>query len=315
MRLRPFFRSFHLLLLILPVSLLAQQPGQTAPPPPTAPTLPPSGTAGAPSTAAVAAPTHPEHPKDPYILEDGGFSIEPIYWLNKAQPKLYSGPNAVAVGDFDYDGNANNSVGGEIGIPAGPQNTLRFSYFRVQGNSNATLTQGETIFSEVYNTGDYLTAGSRIQDFKVSWDYLSYNWYRKPGTIRLKTLYELQYLTVSTNFAAPFKAVTTDSSGNTDYNTATGSENLIFPTFGLELEQTLHSHIRWEAKASGFGIPKHADLWDAEGSIGYRVSGFELLAGGRAFHFKNSPQGAQYFVDTLSGVFVGIRYYWGGFSR
>jgi hypothetical protein len=249
------------------------------------------------------------------MLEDGGFSIEPIYWLNSAQPKLYGGAAATAPGDFDYGGSAKDSVGGEIGIPAGPQNTLRFSYFRVQGNSNATLGQAQTIFSEAYSTGDYVEASYRLQDFKVSWDYLSYNWYRKAGTLRLKTLYEVQYVTTSTNLLAPFKAIGTDSSGNTDYNTATGSENLILPSFGLELEQTTRSHFRWEVKASGFGIPHHAALGDAQGSIGYRLKEFEILAGGKAFYFKNSPQGAQYFADTLSGVFVGIRYYWGGFAR
>ncbi len=257
------------------------------------------------------APNTPVTPKDPYILEDGGYSIQPVYWLNHAQPNLNTGSTATAVTNFDYTGNANYSVGGEIGVPAGPQNTLRFSYFRVQGNSNTTLSQAETIFSEAYSTGDYVTGGYRLQNFKLTWDYLSYNWYKKPGTLRLKTLYELQYTTISGNFAAPFKAVTTDSSGNTDFNTATGSKNLIYPTFGLELEQAIGHRFRWEARASGFGLPHRAALWDAQATLAYRVGrSVEIMAGEKAFHLKTSPRQDAYFADTLSGAYVGVRYYW-----
>lgn len=152
---------------------------------------------------------------------------------------------------------------------------------------------------------------THIQSAKISWDYLSYTWYRHSGKIRLKILYELQFTTISSNFDAPFKPVTTDSSGNTDYNTANGSKNVFDPTFGLELEQALGRHFRWELKGSGFGIPHRADIWDAQANVAMRVHNFELIAGGKAYHFKTSPQGAQYFTDTLSGAFVGLRYYWG----
>lgn len=299
MRFRSFSNLFVVFWFALPATVLAQQaqPGQA------------TSTESSATTAATALAQKPS--TDPSIIEDGGFSIEPIYWLNRQQPELHGGESATAVGDFNYPGDANYSIGGQIGIPAGPQNTLRFSYFRVQGNSTATLTQDQTYFSEAYNTGDYLEGGYRLEDFKVSWDYLSYNWEKKSGKLRLKTLYELQYITISTNFNAPFKPVTTDSSGNTDYNTATGSKNMIWPSFGLELEQRLSRHLRWEGKASGFGFPHHAALWDAEGAIGYRAHDFELLLGGRAFHFKTSPQSDAYFIDTLAGAYVGVRYYWG----
>lgn len=250
-------------------------------------------------------------PQEPDVIEDGGFSIEPIYWLNRAQPRLRGGATDTAFSDADYPGHANPSVGGEIAIPAGKSNTLRISYFRVQGNANTTETQDATIFGESYVPGDYLVANYRLQSAKISWDYLSYTWYKPSGKIRLKTLYELRYTTVSTNFAAPLKAVTTDSSGNTDYNTAQGSRNLLEPTFGLEFEEALGHHFRWEAKASGFGVPHRADIWDAEGSVSYRVRQFELLAGEKAFHFKDSPGATQYFTDTLSGAYVGLRYHWG----
>lgn len=250
-------------------------------------------------------------PQEPYIIEDGGLSIEPIYWLNRAQPSLSGGAAATSFEGLAYPGHAKAALGGELGIPAGRSNTLRFSYFRVQGNANSTLTQDASLFSEGYTAGDYLTSSYTIQIAKISWDYLGYTWYKRSGKIRLKTLYEAQFVTVSTNIDAPLKPVTTDSSGNTNDNTAHGSKNLIYPTLGVEFEQALGHHFRWEVKGSGFGIPHRGDIWDAQADLALHVGQVEILAGGKAFHFKTSPQSEQYFTDTLSGAFVGIRYYWG----
>ncbi len=250
-------------------------------------------------------------PEEPAVLEDGGLSIEPIYWLNRAQPDLKGGATATGFGSIDYSGNANYSIGGELSFPAGHSNTLRISYFRVQGNSNTTLTQDASFFGEAYNTGDYLSYGYRLQNAKISWDYLSYTWHKPSGNIRLKTLYEVQYDTISSTFYAPFKPVTTDASGNTDTNIGNGSHNVILPTFGLELEEALGRHFRWEVKGSGFGLPYRSDIWDAQADIAVRFGSVEVLGGERAYHFKSSPKGNEYFADTLSGAYVGVRYYWG----
>jgi uncharacterized membrane protein len=102
------------------------------------------------------------------------------------------------------------------------------SYFRVQGNSNTTVSETASIFSEAYNPGDYIVANYLVQSAKISCDYLSYTWYKPSSKIRFKTLYELQFVNVSSNLDAPFKPVTTQSSGNTDYNTANGSKSLIY---------------------------------------------------------------------------------------
>ncbi|MGH9697135.1 MAG: hypothetical protein ACRD5Z_23530, partial [Bryobacteraceae bacterium] len=160
----------------------------------------------------------PPPPKEPAILEDGGFSIQPIYWFSKEQPALHGGKLATTFEGLDYPGNSNRPLGGEIGIPTGHSNTLRFSYFRVQGNANSTAAQDVGLFGEGFKAGDYLSANYLIQSAKISWDYLSYTW-RTPRThIHLKTLYELQYVNVGTNISAPFKAATTDATGNVDLN-------------------------------------------------------------------------------------------------
>lgn len=245
------------------------------------------------------------------MLEDGGFSVEPIYWLNRAQPSLHGGAAATEFGSLPYPGDANRSLGAEVSFPAGRSNSLRFSYFRVQGNGNSTIPETADIFSEGYDAGDYVTASYNLQSFKASWDYLSYSWNNRAGKIRFKTLYEVQYDTISTTVFAPFKAQVTDSSGTTDTNVANGSKSLILPTLGVEFEQGIGRHFRWEAKGSGFGIPHHANIWDAQADIAVRVAQFEIIAGEKAYHFKTSSRADEYFVDTLSGAFVGIRYYLG----
>ena len=253
-------------------------------------------------------PTSPPPAPDPKILEDGGISIEPIYWLNQQQPSLFGGKQATDYANLPFFGKSKKAFGGEIGIPAGHANTLRFSYFRVQGNSNSILGRDEIIFSESYAAGDYMAASYRIQSAKISWDYLSYTF---KNHVRFKTLYEVQWVTVSANMVAPFAPITTDSSGTTDNNTATGSKNLVYPTLGGELEQRLAKNVRWEVKGSAFGLPHHALIWDTQADIALRVSSVELLVGGRSYHFKTSPNSDQYFTDTIQGAFVGLRYYWG----
>ena len=127
----------------------------------------------------------------------------------------------------------------------------------------------------------------------------------------MKTLYELQYVNIGTNTLAPLVPITTDASGNTDTNSSSGSANLILPTLGMGLESALGRHFRWEVKASGFIIPHHGEIYDAQAEIAWRAGPVEVVGGERAFHFKTSPQADQYFTDTLGGEYVGVRYYWG----
>lgn len=283
-----------------------QQPVQPAPPAQTAPS------SASPAPAAQSA----RPPEEPNVLEDGGFSIEPIYWMNKWQPGLKGGASAANAGsgfqNLDYPGNSDYGLGAEAGIPTGHSNTLRVSYFRVLGNANSTVgANGTTVYSEPYSAGDYLVQHYNLQMIKISWDYLSYTWRRKSGNIHFKTLYEFQYVNFGTSLYAPFVPITTDAAGNTDTNSSSGSQHVFLPTLGGELEQSLGGKFRWEIKGSGFGIPHHSVIWDAQADIAFRLNKFELIAGEKAYHFKSSPQGDQYVEDTLQGVFVGLRYYVG----
>jgi hypothetical protein len=293
------------------LTALSQCFGQQSAPLPT-----PAGQSAQPAQPASTQPLQAAQqqgppPPEPYILEDGGFSIEPMYWFNRAQPSLTGGATATSYGNLSYPGNGKNGLGGQASMPLGRSNTLRLSYFRVQGNANSTLAQDSTVLGEAFSAGDYINASYTIQSAKISWDYLGYTWNKRSGKIRLKELYEAQFVTISTTAYAPFAAVTTDSSGNTNYNIGSGSKDIIYPTLGLELEQAMGHRFRWELKGSGFGWPHHADIWDAEATVAFRIGSVEILGGEKAYHFKTNPQSDAYFADTLSGAYVGVRYYWG----
>jgi hypothetical protein len=304
--------SFSIILGLISGPLRAQD----SPPPAQAPVqpaaAPPAPAAAAPASQPVVMPSPPPPVKDPYVLDDGGLYIEPFYWLNRAQPSLQAGFAATAPGFFGYNGNAKGGIGGEIGIPAGRSNTLRVSYIRIQGNGNATLAQDATIFGEAYTSGEFINATYKIQALKMSWDYLSYSWHKPSTIIRLKTLYEVQYINTGINMSAPFFTPTTDASGNTDYGTASGTKSVILPTFGLAMGSTFGKYFRWDIRGSGFGLPHRSDIGDVQGSIAIRLGKVELIAGERFFHFKTSPKSDEYISDTLQGVFAGLRFAWKG---
>jgi len=249
----------------------------------------------------------PPPAKDPYVLEDGGLYFQPMYWLNKAQPSLRGGKTATSFGNFDYSGNAKASLGGEIGIPAGRSNTLRISYFRVQGNTSLALGQATAILSQAYSAGDYINANYKTQAVKISWDYLSYTWHKPSTAIHLKTLYEVQYVSTKINTAAPLKAISADTSGTTNDNTATGSKSVVLPTFGMAIGSQLGKYFRWDLRGSGFGLPHKGGIGDAQASIAVRLGIVELIAGERFFYFKTSPGSNLFVTDTLQGVFGGLR--------
>jgi hypothetical protein len=220
---------------------------------------------------------------------------------------MFAGSQATEYGDLAFVGKSKKPLGFEIGVPAGRANTLRLSYFRVQGNTNSTAGQDETLFAEAYAAGTFLAASNRIQSAKLSWDYLGYTF---KNHVRFKELYEVQWVGASTSISAPLLGTTTDAAGNTNTNSSSGTKNIFLPTFGGELEQQFNKRLRWEVKGSAFGFPHHAYIWDTQADLAIRViPAVELFVGGRAYHFKTSPNSDQYFTDTLEGAYVGVRYY------
>lgn len=252
------------------------------------------------------------------MIEDGGISLELDYWLARDTPTTRGGSGAFVTypSDLVFPGNSKYAAGGTLSFPAGKQNSLRFSYFRVQGQGETTLSQPLTLYTTDYAAGDQLNNNYLIQGAKLSWDYLSYT-FHNPGHfngLRFKTLYELQFVNIGSNSDSPNEEAIVNS-GTTAYLSqssflASGSKSIVMPTFGGELEHELGKHFRWEMLASGFGIPHHGVIWDGQADIAVRFGKTEAFLGYRALHFETSSSSSdQYYKETLSGAYAGLRYY------
>jgi len=302
-------------------SMMAQEkapaPDQTpaaAQPPPTGqpqqqPGQPMPQGAGIPPTMTVAPATLPP-PKDPYVLEDGGFYLEPFYWLNGGQPRLRGGLTATNIGDLQFNNKRDPAMGVEVGVPAGRGNTVRVTVFRTEGFGNVTLKKDAIIFGEPYTAGEFLNATYKTQVIKASWDYLSYTWRKPTATIHLKTLFEAQYITTRFATAAPFVAGSLDTTNNN--NLASGSKSLVLPTLGMALGSQFGKYFRWDVRASGFGIPQRGAIGDVQATVAVRVSKVEVLVGEKLLYFKTSPRTDMYTNNTMQGVYGGLRFVWNG---
>jgi hypothetical protein len=264
---------------------------------------------------SVASPSPQAPPKQveaPYLLEDGGISVEPFYWLTTIPPALPAmrggAASSYSNADLNFPGVIRDSPGMVASIPAGRQNTVRISYFRTLGHGDEAAPSDLVLLGTTFSQGWWLVTDHRIQDVKVSWDFLTYPLTPGPTRLRIKTLWEAQWLWIHSDIDAPYAPVTTSSSGTTS-NYGSMTKNIIFPTLGGELEQAPFRHFRYEVKASGFGIPHHADIWEAEGAVALRFGKVELLVGEKAFHYKTSPKSDEYFAETLSGPYAGLRWY------
>jgi hypothetical protein len=240
---------------------------------------------------------------------DGLFSLELYYLETIAQPALRQGTASTDTktpGNLNLPRKAVANPGAVFSFPAGRENTLRVSYFRLQGRGDMVAARDFALFSEGYSAGDFLATRYTLQNAKVSFDYLSYPYPPEDSKFRFRLLFEGQYTTIQTTINAPRK---TDTAGNPAPITGQGSKWFIYPTLGGAVERALSKHFRVEVKATGFAIPHHAAIWDAEASAAYRHGKVEFLLLAKAFHFKTSPKQDEYMKATLPGVGVGLRWY------
>ncbi len=280
--------------------------GQDTPPP----QQPPPTVPGTPPTAKpkVEVPPEPQGqpskapPPERDTLGDS-ISIMPFYWYTTQQPDLHKGHGSASTttlpGEFNFNGHLKYAYGGVITIPTTRENSLQFTYFRRLDQGNTVLGTEHSYFGQVFAAGDVVAAHYTIQSFKLSWNYLTYPYPSAGAKFRLKTLWEVQYATIKSNFDAPADA---------NASPAEGRKSIVLPTLGLGIEYHASKHVVFEAKGSGFGIPHHADIWDTEANLVFRASHFELVAGGKAWHFKTSPQGDYYYTATMIGPYGGLRY-------
>ncbi len=216
--------------------------------------------------------------------------------------------NATSPGSLNYTGKLQRSPGARVSIPVSKNGTVRFSYFKANSFTGLTSAPGNlNLFAQGIAGGDVLATSSDLEGFKLSYDYLTYFWKRGNSELRLKTLYEVQRISVNSE-VDDFQVDTTGALVN--INPIIASQSVFLPTFGLGLEHTLSRHFRWEARGTGFGLLHRGDIVDAEAQLAFRVSHFEVLGGARWLHFKTNPTAAQYTIETMYGPYVSLRYYW-----
>jgi len=288
---------------------------QTAPPAAPAPAVP-APTTQTPATPAQTQETPAPPPAKPPVLHDTGgdvISIEPMFWLTRTSPNTVLGAALVSPsvssgvtpqttpGNLEYPGGSRYGLSGVVTIPTGKENNLQFSYFQVSGDGDTFAPTNMVIFTNPFAQGDLLVTTFKVENFKLSWNYLNYPFPSAGAKFRFKTLWEFQYLKIQSTIGAP---------GDPNAVTSIATHSIFFPTIGPGIEYHPYKHLRLELKISGFGIPHHADIVDAEGLAVVTAGRLEVSFGGKGYHFKTSPQANEYFYQTLWGPAVGVRWMW-----
>ncbi len=290
--------------LLFPLTALAQAPPQAPVPqeqPPSQnttqrpPQVPPTGKK----------PTVPDYP-DPrsFTLCVWGWVVIP-----GNGPDIIGGQAATGYETLNSLGKDHNTPGIDISVRVTRTAVISFEGFLSKGDGSQTAPADTTIFATTYSKGDFLNTQYQITALKLSYDDLLYPFKFPVARFRVKSLWEAQFVSSQGTIDAPFKANTTDSSGNLISNASSGTRTIILPTFGAAVEYALTPHVLLRADASGFGLPHRADIWDAEAYVSYRRKKLEFRGGYKILHFKSSPQIDEYMIGTVQGGFVGVRYH------
>lgn len=238
------------------------------------------------------------------------FSIQPIYWLSSLNTDLRPANEFGAQprsGTLDFPASKPRAVGGMVTIPAGGANMVRLSYFEVRRQLGVVRAPTAlSLFKSDASAGDDIVTSVQMSRLKVSFDYLTYFIKRGNSEFRVKTLWEIQRLGVTTDVTIlavqPDKTIIPADAG--------GEFNIIYPSVGIGLEHTMGRHFRWEAKASGMTLGrKKSTLGDADANAALRFGRIEFVAGARFLYFRSSLNAEHRGLGTMYGPYAGIRYY------
>ena len=288
-------RVFPLAVALMAMPVLAQVTPETSPP-----QAPQAAPAAAKPKVAV-----PDYP-DPRTITIGAF-----YWLTQgAQPSIYGGSQALDYETIRDIGKPKKSPGIEASVPITRTGELKFEFSRMKGDGNQTAPAALDIFTQGINQGDYLATQYQIQHAKLYLDDLLFPHKFPVAKFRVKSLWEVQWVQIKNTIDAPYVDAAGVTAGTDAVETATGTKNVILPTFGLAAEYALTPHILFRLDGSGFGLYHKADMWDANATLSFRKGPIEVMGGAKALHFKTSPNNVEYESATFTGAFVGLRYHW-----
>ncbi len=289
-----------------------QQPATQAPAPQQPPPQqPPAEGTPQPEARPLRLPPPPPKIVDVRMPGEAGWNIGVIGWLPVGQMFVDKGHAATFTdpSKLQLAGSATASFGAEFGVAAGLHNSIRFTYFSAKRSGTTTAPNNLTIFSQPYIQGDQLSTNGKLSDYKLSYEFLTLPYPVEARHFRLKTLWQVQYITMNTIFDAPIKSSTPDSTGAFTSYAAQGSKSFITPSLGLGIHEYASRNFRLEANVSGFMFPHSFQLLDSDATIAYRAGHLEFRAGGKAFIFRTSPKTDYFYRGTVGGAFVGIRWY------
>ena len=289
----------------------AQAPAQQQPPPPTPQPQEPQPADQQPGTGRLKLPPAPPKVTDVRMPGEAGWFIGLTGWLPTGNVYLDKGKEVsfTASSLLKMQGRAKNSFGLDFGVAAGLHNSLRFSYFYSKKSGSTVIGNDLVVFSQPYYKGDEVSTSSVLSNYKISYEYLTWPYPVEARHFRFKTLYQVQYVVMKGVFDAPIKSATPDTSGTlTDYSTR-GSKSFITPAFGVGIHQYASRNFRFEANATGFGLPGKWYLIDTDAVIAYRAGKIELRGGAKGFVFRTSTNSDYFYRGTMGGLFVGLRWY------
>jgi hypothetical protein len=231
-------------------------------------------------------------------------------WLPFGTPIVDKGHGSSWSGlsNFHLPGKPKILPSAEIGLAIGLHNSLDFSYFSTKASGNATAPTPLVLFTQSYTKGDLLATTDKVQDLKLSFAYLTWPYPVGSRHFRLRTLWQVHYLWVKSDYDAPVRSATPDSTGFLNSYAATGSKQILSPTVGLGLTEYASRNFRIELNVAGFDVPHHFAIGDADAFAAYRVGSLEIRVGAKGLYFKTSPQADFYFRGRLVGAFVGVRW-------
>jgi len=284
---------------------------QQAPPQPPAQQAPPQQPEQAGTQQNVRLPPPPPKVIDVRMPGEAGFFLGVTGWLargsnhlDKGEESTFSASSALTLAD-----KAHGSFGVEGGAAVGLHNTLRISYFFVKQSGTVTAPSDVVLFGQTYSNGDRLSTNSKLIDAKISYEYLTWPYPVERRHFRLKTLWQVQYVSMHGIFDNPIKSATPDSAGNITSYASEGSKSFFCPTFGLGLHEYVGHNLHLEADFSGFAWPGRWQLVDTEATMGYRMGHFDLRGGFKFFHYRTSPKQDYFYRGNLAGLYVGLRWH------
>jgi hypothetical protein len=290
----------------------AQQGGAQTPPDQPAAAPQPSDETPAPQQRSGIIPAPPPLPKYPDVQMPGetGYYAGLVGWLPFGTPTVDKGIAADFTGlsYFHLPGTPKILPSAEIGLALGLHNSLDLSYFSSKASGSVTAPGALVLFSQSYNQGDLLATTSKVQDLKLSLAYLTWPYPVESRHFRLRTLWQVHYLWATSKYDAPIRSATPDSSGNLTSYATTGSKQIISPAVGLGFTEYASRDFRLELNVTGFDVPHHFAIGDADAFGAYRIGRLEIRAGAKGLYYKTSPQADFYFRGRPIGAFVGVRW-------